>query len=151
MAFQPLATLRKKSDTPLAPQATNKIQVHQWLRTSSEQLADAKRAENSFSTRMEAAYDVVFLTALAVVSACGYRVTSKPGHHEVTLEGACCAIGLSVHRYDEIESMRRWRNRKYGGTLATRADVDDAILIAEKFHRDAIDWLTQQHPLLLHP
>jgi len=100
---------------------------------------------------MEAAYDVVFLAALAVLAASGYRVNSKPGHHEVALEAASSVIGLSTHRYDEIEAMRRWRNRKYGGFLATQADVDDALIIAEKFQQDVELWFAQHHATLLQP
>ncbi|RZT09222.1 hypothetical protein SAMN05216319_2355 [Duganella sp. CF402] len=151
MSLQTLAVLSKKPDTPLIPQAINKIQIQSWLRTSVEQLADANRAENSFSTRMEAAYEVAFLTALAVLAASGYRVSAKPGHHEVTLEAASSTIGLSTHRHDEIEAMRKWRNRKYGGLLATKADVDDALSIAEKFQHDVVDWFAKHHPTLLQP
>jgi hypothetical protein len=151
MVLQTLARLRQRPDTPLIPQAINKNQVQQWLRTSVEQLKDAQRPENSFSTRMEAAYDVVLLTALAVLAASGYRISAKPGHHEVALEGASSVIGLSTHRHDEIEAMRKWRNRKYGGFLATQADVADALVIAEKFQNDVVQWFAQHHPTLLQP
>jgi hypothetical protein len=47
--------------------------------------------------------------------------------------------------------MRKWRNRKYGGFLATQADVADALVIAEKFQNDVVQWFAQHHPTLLQP
>jgi hypothetical protein len=99
---------------------------------------------------MDAAWDAVLLACLAVACAEGWRATSDRGHHVVVLEGAAQAIGLPQHRYDELDALRDWRNRKYrAGQFMTVEEVAEAIAWVEPFQRAVGAWFAKHHAVLM--
>ena len=101
-------------------------------------------------TRMDAAWDAVLLACLAVACAQGWRATSDKGHHAAVFEGAAQAVGLGQSRFDEIDALRDWRNRKYrAGQFSTIAEVTEAIALVTPFQADVATWFATEHPTLL--
>jgi len=143
MPLNSFADLIKRPGSPLSPErAVNARQIADWIAAAADKIKDALRKENSSSTRMDAAYDAVLFSALAVASASKYRVSSREGHHIVVLEGAARAIGYTESKFDEVDALREWRNRKYtAGFTARENDIVEAIKTATDFFELAKAWL----------
>jgi hypothetical protein len=146
-SFQHLAS---EPDAPLKPLPANARDVVAWLQAAQVKLQDAQLAVVSAGTRMDAAWDAVLLACLAVACAQGWRATSDKGHHAAVFEGAAQAIGLGQRRFDELDALRDWRNRKYrAGQFSTPAEVDEAIALATPFQASVAEWFAAQHPALM--
>lgn len=146
MPLSSFEELIKRPGSPLTPERTvNKQQIGEWVRAAGEKINDAGRIENSSSTRMDAAYDAVLFCALAVALASRYRVSSKEGHHVVVLEGAARTIGYTESKFDEVDALRVWRNRKYtAGFTARERDIVEAVKTATQFQELASAWLLER-------
>lgn len=142
--------LASEPDAPLTPLAANARDVVAWLKAAEVKLSDAQQTVVSAGTRMDAAWDAVLLACLAVACAEGWRATSDKGHHAAVFQGAAQAMGLGQRRYDELDALRDWRNRKYrAGQFSTAAEVDEAIALVKPFQADVAGWFGQQHPVLM--
>jgi hypothetical protein len=92
----------------------------------------------------------VLLACLAVACAQGWRATSDKGHHAAVFEGAAHAMGLGQNRYDELDALRDWRNRKYrAGQFSTPAEVEEAIALVKPFQAGMAIWFASQHAVLM--
>jgi hypothetical protein len=146
-----LDDLLNTPDTPLTRQsAVNKLQLQGWLKEAALKYADAQRKENSASTRMDAAYDSVFFCALAVLASQSVRVSSKPGHHQMSLEAAAHIMSLPQELSDTVDALRDWRNRKYQAAFtASDADVTDALDTVFRYLEATSSWFQRVCPSLL--
>lgn len=146
-SFQVLAA---EPDSPLKAQAANARDVVQWLKQAQTKLQDARQTAISPGTRMDATWDAVLMACLAVACAQGWRATSDKGHHAVVLEGAAHAVGLGQLRYDELDTLRDWRNRKYrAGFVVDPKELDEALAWAVPFLEDVAQWFQQHHARLM--
>ena len=146
-SFQRLAS---EPDSPVKQQATNAKDAVSWLKQAQVKLTDAQQNTVSEGTRMDATWDAVLMACLAVACAQGWRITSDKGHHAAALEGAAQALGLSVNNYDELDTLRDWRNRKYRAGYSVLPDeLAEAIELVEPFLKSVADWFYQQHAPLL--
>lgn len=146
-SFQALAS---EPDAPLRPQPSNARDVVQWLKQAQVKLQDGQQTSISSGTRMDALWDAVLMACLAVACAQGWRATSDKGHHAVVLEGSAQALGLSVSRYDELDSLRDWRNRKYrAGLTVSASELDEALHMVEPFLATVADWFGKHHAKLM--
>jgi hypothetical protein len=146
-SFQRLAS---EPDSPVKQQATNAKDAVSWLKQAQVKLTDAQQSTVSDGTRMDATWDAVLMACLAVACAQGWRLTSDKGHHAAALEGAAQALGLSVNNYDELDTLRDWRNRKYRAGYSVLPDeLAEAIELVEPFLKTVADWFYQQHAPLL--
>ncbi len=95
---------------------------------------------------MDAAWDAVLMGCLAVACAQGWRITSDRGHHAMVLEGAAQAIGLGIKAYDELDTLRDWRNRKYrAGYAVLPEELTEAIELVTPFLGNVAGWFEQHH------
>ena len=142
--------LVSEPDAPLKPLAANARDVVAWLQAAQVKLNDAQQIVVSAGTRMDAAWDAVLLACLAVACAQGWRATSDKGHHAAVFEGAAQALGLGQGRFDELDALRDWRNRKYrAGQFSTAAEVEEAIALVTPFQAEVARWFADQHPVLM--
>lgn len=146
-SFQALAA---EPDSALKAQAANGRDVVQWLKQAHTKLEDARQTSISAGTRMDAAWDAVLMACLAVACAQGWRATSDKGHHAVALKGTAEALGLSEPRYDELDTLRDWRNRKYRAGFSVDAqEVNDALQWVAPFLSDVAHWFHLHHAKLI--
>lgn len=146
-SFQRLAS---EPDSPVKQQATNAKDAVSWLKQAQVKLNDAQQSTVSEGTRMDATWDAVLMACLAVACAQGWRLTSDKGHHAAALEGASQALGLSVNNYDELDTLRDWRNRKYRAGYSVLPDeLAEAIELVEPFLKTVADWFYRQHAPML--
>lgn len=142
--------LAAEPDAPLKPQPANARDAVAWLQQAQVKLQDARQATVSAGTRMDAAWDAVLLASLAVACAEGWRTTSERGHHVVAFEGAATAIGLGQARFDALDALRDWRNRKYrAGLVSTAEEASESVALVEPYLGDVAAWFAATCPALL--
>jgi hypothetical protein len=106
--------------------------LEKMLTVASSRLQDALRKDNSMETRFDCAYTAIRAIADAALLKQGFRTsTSKPGHHQTTLQ--CLAHTLSVDAFTVriLDSLRKQRNlTDYDGELITESLLQECILQA---------------------
>lgn len=142
--------LAQQPDAAIKQQATNAKDVVLWLKQAEVKLNDAQQTSVSEGTRMDAAWDAVLMACLAIACAQGWRVTSDKGHHAVALEGAAQAVSLSVSHFDELDTLRDWRNRKYrAGHEVLPEELAEALAWVKAFMTTVAQWFADHHADLL--
>lgn len=142
--------LAAEPDAPLRAQPANARDAVAWLRQAQVKLEDARQTVVSPGTRMDAAWDAVLLSSLAVACAEGWRATSDRGHHAVAFEGAARAVSLSQARFDALDALRDWRNRKYrAGLVSTVDEAAEAVTLVEPYLAEVAAWFAAAHSALL--
>ena len=148
--LQSFKELALEPGSPLQPQAANGRDVVQWLNQAHQKLEDARQEVISAGTRMDAAWDAALFACLAVACAEGWRATGEKGHHVTVLTGAIRALGLGQHRFDELDTLRDWRNRKYRpGMHVQRSEVLEATALIDPFLVDVAAWFGTRHAVLI--
>ena len=104
------------------------------IQTARNRLADALRAENSLETRFDCAYTAVRALADVVLFASGYRTsTSKPGHHQTTLQCLSHTLNLEPASLRLLDSLRKQRNASdYDGEPLTETALQECIAQAKR-------------------
>ncbi len=128
----------------------SKQMVQELLMSAVQKFKDSSVQAVSDPTKMEAAYDAILFSALAVFAAQGYRISSNQGHHRLALEGLAGSLGLGESVLDEMQLMLDLRNSKYTGFLTVKpADLKLGLGLAERILSETSGWLEQNHPDLL--
>lgn len=119
-----LASIGLLDKVPFSNDLTNKM-----LATAKLRLADAQRQENSQETRFDCAYTAIRAIADAGLLAHGYRTsTSKPGHHQTTLQCLTHTLGVEIIVVRILDGLRKQRNLSdYDGELITNQALNECI------------------------
>lgn len=68
----------------------------------------------------------------------------------MAVEGAARVVGLGQARFDALDALRNWRNRKYrAGLVSTADEAAEAVALAEPYLADVAAWFAAAHPALL--
>lgn len=104
------------------------------LQAAQNRLTDALRTQNSPETRFDCAYPAIRTIADAALLAHGYRTsTSKPGHHQTTLQCLEHTLGLNPHVVRVLDGLRKQRNLSdYDGEPITQALLQACIEQAQQ-------------------
>ena len=104
------------------------------LQTAQSRLADALRPDNSAETRFDCAYTAIRAVADAALLAHGYRTsTSKPGHHQTTLQCLAHTLGVEAATIRVLDGLRKQRNLSdYDGEAVSQAMLDECIDQAQR-------------------
>lgn len=99
------------------------------LTTARSRLIDAQRSDNSAETRFDCAYTAIRAIADAALLAHGYRTsTSKPGHHQTTIQCLSHTLGVSVGVVRVLDALRKQRNLSdYDGESITDQALVECI------------------------
>lgn len=121
--------------------------LQKMLTTAHTRLQDAQRTDNSTETRFDCAYTAIRAVADAALHAQGWRTsTSKPGHHQTTLQCLTHTLGVSPATVRVLDALRKQRNLSdYDGELVTEQALRECLQQAQ-----ALSQLAQQKlaPLL---
>lgn len=103
-----------------------------WL-TAGCRLQDARRAENSMETRFDCAYTAIRAVADAALLKQGFRTsTSKPGHHQTTLQCWVRTLGVAPSTVRVLDGLRKQRNLSdYDGESITQSVLTECLDQAE--------------------
>ena len=107
--------------------------LDRMLTAARSRLDDALRAQNSFETRFDCAYTAIRAVADAALLRQGYRTsTSKPGHHQTTLQCLAHTLDCPTQTIRALDGLRKQRNViDYDGELVTEALLNECLEQAE--------------------
>lgn len=127
MTSDPLANLLRVG---LLDQVPFSAQLQQKMLSAAQtRLDDAQRPGNSMETRFDCAYTAIRAVADAALLQVGYRTsTSKPGHHQTTLQCLVHTLGVDSMTVRVLDGLRKQRNLcDYDGDLVTSAMLDECV------------------------
>lgn len=127
-----LARIGQLDKVPFSAQLLQKM-----LATAHTRLQDAQRTQNSPETRFDCAYAAIRAIADAALHAQGWRTpTSKPGHHQTTLQCLVHTLGVSPATVRVLDALRRQRNLSdYEGEMVTAQALQECLQQAETLIR----------------
>jgi hypothetical protein len=139
--------------------ANNEVRRHTTSRSElndlrtlvNRDLADAEIKGLSADRRFATAYNAALQTAKMVIGCAGYRVTTGPGHHQITFESVKLALGKAAGSYaDYFEICRRKRNTiDYDyAHVATETEAQEIVARAKDFFSIVEQWVAREHPSL---
>lgn len=104
------------------------------LAAANSRLQDARRADNSPETRFDCAYTAIRAVADAALLKQGFRTsTSKPGHHQTTLQCLVHTLGVEPSTVRVLDGLRKQRNlTDYDGEVITQAMLQECLALAEE-------------------
>jgi hypothetical protein len=107
--------------------------LEKMLNVAHSRLQDAKRADNSMETRFDCAYTAIRAVADGALLKQGFRTsTSKPGHHQTTLQCLVHTLGVEPSTVRVLDSLRKQRNlTDYDGELITNSLLKECVDQAE--------------------
>lgn len=113
------------------------------LSTARIRLEDAQRPDNSAETRFDCAYTAIRAIADAALHAQGYRTsTSKPGHHQTTLQCLVHTLDINPAVVRVLDALRKQRNLSdYEGELVTDQALQECLMQAGALYRLALERL----------
>jgi hypothetical protein len=105
------------------------VLLRKMLATAHSRLQDAQRTDNSLETRFDCAYTAIRAVADAALLAHGWRTaTSKPGHHQTTLQCLVHTLGVSSATVRVLDALRKQRNLSdYDGELVTDQALHECL------------------------
>lgn len=127
MTSNPLANLIKIGQLEAVP--FSQSLMTRLLSTASSRILDAQRVDNSTETRFDCAYTAIRAVADAALLKHGCRTsTSKPGHHQTTLQCLTHTLGVDMSRVRTLDGLRKQRNLSdYDGEMVTDAALTECI------------------------
>jgi hypothetical protein len=104
------------------------------LAAANSRLQDARRTDNSPETRFDCAYTAIRAVADAALLKQGFRTsTSKPGHHQTTLQCLVHTLGVEPSTVRVLDGLRKQRNlTDYDGETITQAVLHECLARAEE-------------------
>jgi uncharacterized protein (UPF0332 family) len=127
---------------------TSRKELTELRRLIARDLADAALTALSEDRRFATAYNAALQTAKMAIACAGFRISSSPGHHRLTFEGAKLALGKSAaHLTDYFDACRRKRNEidYTGAVIATTTEADEILLHAKSFLTLVEGWILSNH------
>lgn len=127
MTSDPLANLQRIGLLDQVPFSSDLQQ--KMLMSAQSRLDDAVRMGNSMETRFDCAYTAIRAVADAALLQYGYRTsTSKPGHHQTTLQCLVHTLGVDAMTVRVLDGLRKQRNLcDYDGDLVTEGMLDECL------------------------
>lgn len=107
--------------------------LQKMLATARTRLQDAQRTDNSSQTRFDCAYTAIRAVADAALHAQGWRTsTSKPGHHQTTLQCLAHTLDVSPATVRVLDALRKQRNLSdYDGEMITGQALQECLQQAD--------------------
>jgi hypothetical protein len=106
--------------------------LEKLLTVAHNRIQDAFRQDNSMETRFDCAYTAIRAIADAALLKQGLRTsTSKPGHHQTSLQCLAYTLILDASTIRILDSLRKQRNlTDYDGELVTESLLQECLLQA---------------------
>jgi len=113
-------------------------------------LADAALRGLSADRRFATAYNAALQATNMAIACAGYRITSKTGHHKISIESIRLALGPGANKYaDYFETCRRKRNLidYTHSQVASETEATEILEKAKEFCEFVEAWISKTHPM----
>lgn len=130
---------------------TSKKELDRMRALIGRDLTDAGVGGLSPDRKFATAYNAALQAANMAIACAGYRITSKVGHHRVSLESVKLVLGKPAQKYaDYFETCRRKRNTiDYTfSNVATETEAKEILVQASQFYGEVEYWIAKNHPSL---
>ena len=131
----------------LQPHRTSEKEIESFKKLIARDLSDCGIEELSVDRRFATAYQAAFNLSRIVISASGYRVSAKTGHHALTFEIAGLLLGERFKEYfDYFDVCRRKRNIvDYDLTDVTSiSELKELLEKVQEFRQIVYNWLKKE-------
>jgi hypothetical protein len=127
MSFEALVNLHRIGQLDAVPFSDELLE--KMLNVAHNRLLDARRVENSLETRFDCAYTAIRAVADAALLKQGFRTsTSKPGHHQTTLQCLVHTLGVESGTVRVLDGLRKQRNLSdYDGESITQSVFKECL------------------------
>jgi uncharacterized protein (UPF0332 family) len=130
---------------------TSKQELDNMRELIARDLADAAVTGLSADRRFATAYNAALQAANMVIACAGYRVTSKVGHHRISIASARHTLGPAADKYsDYFETCRRKRSviDYTHSHVASETEAKEILEKATQFYQLVEAWIAENHALL---
>jgi hypothetical protein len=101
--------------------------------------------------QLSIAYNAALQAATAALAAAGYRVARGASHHYLVIQSLSFTLGADAALVAQLDQFRKKRNildyQRAG--VASNQEANEMKALAQRLHRDVMDWLKAKHPQLL--
>lgn len=96
---------------------------------ASDAIADARRKNNTLTTRFATAYNAAFWLARTALEASGYRLTGTDGHRTMVFQCLAHTLEWEDTRWRRLDDIHKFRNRfDYGDIIDVSQDQVETII-----------------------
>jgi len=130
---------------------TSRQEIDNMRKLIRRDLADAAVPGLSPDRRFATAYNAALQAGNMAIACAGYRVTSRMGHHRVSIECTRLALGnMADDMMDYLETCRRKRNAidYTQAQIATDTEAREILEKAGEFHALVERWIANHHGAL---
>ena len=144
-------TLKNLLGISIDATAPDKAQAARLMAAALRNIADAQLQGLSAENRFDAAYKAIMQASMVAMNANGYRtLTSKPGHHQTTIQTLPLSVGLPQAKVIVLDALRKQRNLSdYSGDLISDAAAAECLASAQELLAQVRAWLETHRPDLL--
>ncbi|HUT90724.1 MAG TPA: hypothetical protein VMY37_14570 [Thermoguttaceae bacterium] len=129
-------------------------QIQQLLRVVDRDVSDAQAKGLSADGKFEHAYDAALQLCLIALLASGYQVPKGAGLHKRAIDSLRYTLGDRwSDTADHVERCSRLRGQAIYERVGvvSEEDADDLLNTARQLRTDVINWLKENHPMLVPP
>lgn len=126
-------------------------EIAELLRLAERDLKECQAVGLSADWRLAIAYNSALQSAAAALSAEGYRA-KRDGHHYRIIQSLVHTIGAAADTIARLDSFRKKRNisdDERSGAVSDQ-EAKEIFILARGLRKKVGDWLTKNHPELLH-
>lgn len=125
--------------------------IAKLLAAAQRNIADAQLEGLSASNRFDAAYKAIMQLAMMALNANGFRtLTSRPGHHQTSIQTLTKSVGLEPIQVMVLDALRRQRNLSdYSGDLVPDSVAAECLSSAKALRTHVLDWFETNRADLL--
>ncbi len=131
--------------------AATRKEIAELLGLAQRDLADSRNAGLSADWRLSIAYNAALQAATAALAAAGFRTSSGTPHHHHTIQSLAHTVGTDPGRIRLFDEIRRKRNTaEYDRAgFVSDAEAQAAVEFAARLREEVVQWLRDEHPILL--
>jgi hypothetical protein len=135
----------------LVAHKTSPQEVRGLMAVAARDLADAQVEGLSRDTCSSLAYNAVLQSALAALTAAGYRIARGVSHHHYAMQSLAYTVGCEAGIVSKLDKFRKKRNisdYEQAGTVSDQ-EADEMLRTARELRAKVEDWLRREHADLI--
>jgi hypothetical protein len=136
----------------LQKQPSSHQEIAGLLRKVDRDLTQCQSPDLSADWQLTIAYNAALGAATVALRASGFRVQKGAGHHLHTIQSLALTIqdNAIVSQFEKFAPKRHNAVYDVAGSVSD-TEAEEMIELARRLRRDVVEWLRNNHPMLLRP